>query len=294
MSLTIVTDSTSDIHPERGVELGVTVVPLFVVFGDESLRDYIDIGRPEFYDRLRNGKILPTTSQPSAAMFEAAFQPAAQRGDDVLCITISSVLSGTINAARAAAKSFPNTRIELFDSLNAAGGLQYFVEDAAAMASAGASLDEILARLEVLREKTCLFASLPDLSHLQRTGRIGRAQAVVGGIMKILPILSLDAGAVVSHAQVRTFKRAQERILDLACEAAAARAPARLRVMHTQEPQLAEDIYERLLARLGDAPAAADILEAGPVIASHAGPGAIGVFVTSAAGVPMHPIEGGP
>jgi len=282
MPIHIVTDSTADIDPARAAELGVTVVPLFVVFGNESLRDYIDISRPQFFERLGHDAVLPTTSQPSAAMFQEAFAEAAARGEDILCISISSVLSGTINAARAAAERIDGVRIELFDSLNAAGGLQFFVEDAARMAAAGASMEDILTHLAAMRERTPLFATLPDLSHVQRTGRIGRAAAVLGGLMKIVPILTLDAGAVVSRSQVRTFKRAQEAMVDLICAGENDHVPARFRVIHTQALELAIKIRDRIVERCSGREIAIDIVEAGPVIAVHAGAGAIGVVATDA------------
>ena len=122
MSIRIVTDSTSDIEPVRAEEMGLTVVPLFVVFGDRSYRDHIDLTRPQFFEKLKTEKTLPITSQPTAQMFEDAFRPLAEAGDEILCITISSHLSGTINAARAAAQHFPSARIEIYDSETAAGG----------------------------------------------------------------------------------------------------------------------------------------------------------------------------
>ncbi len=282
MPIHIVTDSTADIDPAHARELGISVVPLFVVFGTESLRDYIDISRRQFFDRLKSDPVLPTTSQPSSSMFREVFLAAAERGEDVICISISSALSGTINAARAAGENIDGVRIELFDSLNAAGGLQLFVEDAVRMAAEGASVDEILAHLHAMRERTPLFATLPDLSHVQRTGRIGRAAAVLGGLMKIVPILTLEAGAVVSRAQVRTFKRAQETMVDLACSDDRVGANARFRVIHTQAPDLAEQMRERIIERCAGRDISIDVVEAGPVIAVHAGAGAIGVVVTDA------------
>lgn len=280
MSIKIVTDSTSDIEPSRARELGVTVVPLFVVFGHRSYRDYVDLSRPEFYEKLKSEKTLPITSQPTAQMFEDAFRPFVEAGDEILCITISSHLSGTINAARAAAQHFPDARIEIYDSQSAAGGLGLMVMRAAELASQGASMEQIVADLNYERQTQRLYACLSDLSHLQRTGRIGKAQAVVGTLMKIVPVLALKDGQVAAEAQVRTFARAQETMLDLALKAVNDIAKARFLVMHTNAPQLATAALEKLRARLGDAkPRMLDVLEAGPVIATHGGPGAVGIFV---------------
>lgn len=280
MSIAIVTDSTSDLEPQRAEQLGVTVVPLFVVFGDRSYRDYVDLSRAQFYEMLQSEKTLPITSQPTAQMFEDAFRPLVDAGQEILCITISSHLSGTINAARAAAQRFPDAKIEIYDSESAAGGLGMMVMRAAELVREGASMQQILAALEKERQSQRLYACLPDLSHLQRTGRIGKAQAVLGTLMKIVPVLALKDGQVAAEAQVRTFSRAQETMLDLALKAATDVAKARFLVMHTNAPGLAAAALEKLRARLGGVqPLMLDVLEAGPVIATHGGPGAVGIFV---------------
>jgi DegV family protein with EDD domain len=280
----IVTDSTSDIEPARARAAGVTVVPLFVVFGDRSYKDYIELTREEFYQKLQTEPALPTTSQPTAAMFEAAFAPAVEAGNDVLCIVISSHLSGTMNSAQVAARRFPNARIEVYDSQTVAGGLGMMVLHARALAEQGATLADIQAALDGWRESERLYACLSDLSHLQRTGRIGRARAALGTMMKIVPVLCLKDGQVAAEAQVRTFARAQETMLDLILKAAPPMPEARFLVMHTNAPHLAQAAAEKLRERLGDAkPAWLEIWEAGPVIATHGGPGAVGIFVARGA-----------
>ena len=280
MAIRVVTDSTSDIEPQRAERIGVSVVPLFVVFGDRSYRDYVDLSRPQFYEKLATEAVLPITSQPTAKMFEDAFRPLVEAGDEILCITISSQLSGTINAARAAAQRFPDAKIHIYDSESAAGGLGMMVMRAAELAAQGASLDEILTAIDRERATQRLYACLSDLSHLQRTGRIGKAKAVLGTLMKIVPVLALKDGQVVAEAQVRTFARAQETMLDLALKAVTDYTKARFLVMHTNAPQLASAALEKLKTRLdGAQPLMLDILEAGPVIATHGGPGAVGIFV---------------
>lgn len=279
MAVAVVTDSTSDIEPGRALALGITVVPLFVVFGDRSYKDYVELTREQFYQKLQTEPVLPITSQPTAAMFEDAFAGPAQAGDEILCVTISSQLSGTINAARAGARRFPGARIEIYDSESVAGGLGMMVLHARELAAAGETLENILASLEQWRRTQRLFACLPDLSHLQRTGRIGRARAALGTLMKIVPVLSLKDGQIVAEAQVRTFPRAQETMLDLLLEAAPAPQRARFLVIHTNAPELAGAVAAKLRSRLhGVEPVQLEIWEAGPVIATHGGPGAIGVF----------------
>jgi DegV family protein with EDD domain len=283
LSVAVVTDSTSDIEPERARAIGIDVVPLFVRFGEQSFRDYIDLSRAEFYRKLQSEPDLPNTSQPTAAMFADAFRPHVERGEEVLCITISSKLSGTINAATAAAGSFPGAPIAVFDSQTVAGGLGMQVERARELARGGASLDEILRELERERQTQRLYACIADLSHAVRTGRIGKAKAALGTLMNIVPVISLREGEVVAEAQVRTMRRAQETMLDLAIAAAGERpSAARFLVMHTNARALASGIAARLRERIdGREPQMPGILEAGPVIATHGGSGAVGIFVAA-------------
>ncbi len=280
MSIAVVTDSTSDIEPQRAAALGITVVPLFVLFGERSYRDYVDLSRPQFFEMLAGEKQLPTTSPPTAQMFEEAFRPLVQAGHEILCITISSYLSGTINAAQTAARAFPGARIEIYDSQSAAGGLGMMVLRANELIAAGAGWPAIFAALDHERRTQRLYACIPDLSHLQRTGRIGKARAVLGTLMKIVPVLCLKDGQVAAEAQVRTFARAQATMLDLAMAAVSDPSKARFLVMHTNAPHLAQGALAQLRERLGSAtPRMLDVLEAGPVIATHGGPGAVGIFV---------------
>ncbi len=279
MPISIVTDSTSDILPERARELGIAVVPLFVIFGDKSYRDQVDLSRPEFFEKLASEKVLPITSQPTAQMFEDAFRPRVEAGDTILCITISSKLSGTINAARAAAARFPQDAIEIYDSQTAAGGLGMMVLRAQEAVASGASMSDVCTILNRERDTQTLQACIADLSHIQRTGRIGKAQAVLGTLMKIVPILALKDGQVIPAAQVRTFSRAQDTMIELALKAVSDLSKARFMVMHTNAPQLAENASAKLRARFdGVQPRMLETLEAGPAIAVHAGPGAVGIF----------------
>ena len=279
MPIAVVTDSTSDIEPARARELGVDVVPLFVIFGEKSYRDYVDLSRRDFYEKLAAEPVLPITSQPTSQMFEDAFRPHVEAGDPIVCIVISSKLSGTINAARSAAQQFPGASISIVDSESVAGGLGMQVLHACALAKAGASLETILAAIEHEKRTQHLYACIPDLSHVVRTGRIGKAKAVIGTLMKIVPVISLKDGEVVAQAQVRTLSRAQQTMIDLSLEHVTDVSKARFLVMHTNAPELAKNILERLRAQLGERePEMLDVLEAGPVIATHGGPGAVGVF----------------
>jgi DegV family protein with EDD domain len=212
-------------------------------------------------------------------MFAQAFAPHVQAGDAIVCIVLSSKLSGTINAALAAAEQFPSASIHVVDSQSVAGGLRMQALQASRMAKDGAEVPEILTTLVDARLSQRLYACIPDLSHAVRTGRIGKAQAAIGSLMKIVPVISLRDGAVVVDAQVRTMARARQTMLDLSLEDITDPQNARFLVMHTNAPQLAESVLADLRGRLGGAqPKTLEVIEAGPVIAVHGGAGAVGVF----------------
>lgn len=277
--IALITDSTSDISPARAAKLNAAVVPLFVVWGDRRYRDDIDISRAEFYERLAVDPQLPTTSQPTPAMFEDAFSNALARGDDVLCVTISSKLSGTANAAYAAKQLFPDARIEIFDSRTVSGGLAMMVERASEAIADGGALDDVLDALSLERDRQRLYACLRDLSFPLRTGRISRAQAFVGALTNVLPVLTIHDGAVEPVERVRSFARAQRRALELTLANAPDPARSRYCVMHVRAPDVAERLRRELLDRFaGVAPKRLEVLEVGPVIAAHGGPGAAGIF----------------
>jgi DegV family protein with EDD domain len=228
---------------------------------------------------LATERELPKTSQPSPQMFEEAFAAQLAAGNDVVCVVVSSKLSGTINAAQTAALRFPEARIAIVDSLSVAGGLGMQARLANGLAKQGADVDTIVAALERERAAQRLYACIPDLSHVVRTGRIGKARAAIGTLMKIVPVITLHDGEVAAEAQVRTLARAEETMIDLALRNVSDIAQSRFLVMHTNAPALAQSVRERLELRFGGAtPKVLEVLEAGPVIATHGGPGAVGVF----------------
>ncbi len=283
-AVAVVTDSTSDIEAEAARELGLSVVPLYINFGNRRYLDGVDLDRSTFYAMLATESELPTTTQPTAKMFEDVFGPLVAAGRPIVGVFISQRLSGTINAARAAADQFPGARIELVDSLTATAGLGLQALHAGELARDGASADEIVASLGHDREHQHGYASVPDLRHLARTGRIGKARAALGGLLKIVPVLRLDRGEVEEQARVRTFARAQEEIIASTLREIGDVARARIQVMHSHAPELAGVLLERLRERLDAAPLTLGLADAGPVIATHAGQGAIGIF--SIAGYP--------
>lgn len=275
----VVTDSTSDLDAADAQARGIDVVPLFVNFGDARFRDTVDLSRDEFYRKLASLKLLPTTSQPTPAMFEDAFRPHVEAGRPIVCLTIMSRLSGTINAANTAAQAFPAAEIHVVDSQTVAGGLALLAQHAAEIANDGRDSAAVLEA--VRRDSASLrgFASIPDLSHAVRTGRVSRTQAFVGSLVKIVPVLRIERGAIEEQARVRTFARALETMIDAAAAEANGADGARVCVIHSHAPAQAANVVTALRAKIVTAPAQFEQLEAGPVIGTHAGPGAVGIFV---------------
>lgn len=278
MSVAIVCDSTCDLPADVARAYDIDIVPLFVNFGERRYRDGVDLTHAEFYAKLASEKELPTTSQPTSAMFEEAFRPHVQAGRPIVCLTIMSKLSGTINAAQAAAAQFPDAAIHLVDSGAVTGGLGLQAIHAAMLARAAVEATAILAALAIDRKRLRGYATVPDLSHAVRTGRVSRAQAFLGSLVKIVPVLRLDSGLVGEEARVRTFARAQETMLAATLANVGTGAGAFISVMHANAPEIARGLFEKIGATLTQEPAYLSVAEVGPVIATHAGAGAAALF----------------
>jgi DegV family protein with EDD domain len=212
-------------------------------------------------------------------MFEDAFRPHVEAGRPIVCIVVMASLSGTINAANTAAQAFPAAEIHVVDSATTAGGLALQAQHARDVARAGGDVQAVLAALARDRDVVRGFATVPDLSHGLRTGRISRAQAFVGSLVKILPVLRIDSGKVAEHARVRTYARALDTCIDAAAAEANKADGARICVMHTHTAAEAARVVTKLREKITTTPASFELLEAGPVIGTHAGQGAIGIFV---------------
>ena len=201
----IITDSTADFTREEAAELGLGIVHLRTRFGDEEYIDGVDITPHQFYEKLVESDVLPTTSQPSPAEFEAAFASALEEAGEVVAITISSALSGTYQSAVIAAEAFGD-RVRVVDSLSASIGEQVIVRRAAQLAAEGLSAAELAGRIEAERGDVCVLALLDTLEYLKRGGRISAAAAFAGGVLAIKPVITLRDGAVVMAGKARGSK----------------------------------------------------------------------------------------
>lgn len=201
----IITDSTADFTAAEAAELGIDIVHLRTRFGEEEYIDGVDITPHQFYEKLVESDVLPTTSQPSPAEFEAAFASALEEAGEVVAITISSALSGTYQSAVIAAETFGD-RVRVVDSLSASIGEQVIVRRAAQLAAEGLSAAELAGHIEAERGDVCVLALLDTLEYLKRGGRISAAAAFAGGVLAIKPVITLRDGAVVMAGKARGSK----------------------------------------------------------------------------------------
>jgi len=258
-------------------QLDVPVAPQYVVFGMDSCRDMVDISAEEFYRRLASTRDLPTTSAPSAGDMQAIYQSVSQAspGAAILSIHPSAEVSGTIRAAVSAKALLPEVDIRVFDSRSAALGLGLMVLEAARMASAGVSADDILARLAVLRDSMRVYFLVDTLDYLARGGRIGRARHLLGTLLDIKPLLAVRDGVIEDCARYRTRPKAVAALTERVIEDVGGRSGLHLGVIHSAEPARAQRLADSLSAAL--APAELLIGELGPSIGVHVGPGVLGV-----------------
>jgi DegV family protein with EDD domain len=270
----VVTDTTHYLPRETVAELGVGEVSLYVNDGERQEREADIVDLAGFYAVLRNAATLPTTSQPSIGDFLAVYEPLAAAGRDVVSVHISGGISGTVEAARQAAAELGSSgRIEVIDSKLACGALGMVVLAASAVARGGGDLDAVAARAREAIDATRLWFAVDTLEYLQRGGRIGPAQAWLGGALKIKPILTFD-GEISPVERVRTSGRAFERMVDYLRSRHADGADGWV-VQHIQAP----DVAERLVAAGREifGREALFVSEIGPVIGAHVGPGLVGV-----------------
>jgi uncharacterized protein len=272
----IVTDSSCDLPREVVRAHGIHVVPLQIVFGDEALRDGIDIDSDTFVERLRGGQ-RATTSQPPPRAFLDAFNAAAQEGETVLAIILSSALSGTFASAQAAARLVDAAPVVLVDSLGASMTLGMLVLKAAELAELGQSPTEIAAELQRIRRASSVFFTVDVFDNLLASGRVGRGQVMIAGLLDIRPILALGQdGRVAPIAKVRGRANVAGRMLaELVDRIPADARQLRFAVLHVGCREKAESFAVMLRRQFGDR----EIIVApvSPVLATHLGPGAWGV-----------------
>lgn len=269
-SVCVITDSTADIPGSLAQELGITVVPLTVTINGHSFSDG-DITMAEFFRRMEAASELPTTSQPPVGVFVDAFRTALEHCTDVVCVTISNRLSGTIESAREAARQV-GEHVHVIDSLNLsfAEGIQGVL--AARAAAAGGSVADVRRVVEHAREHVSLLVGLDSLTNLAKGGRIGKVSALLGGMLNLKVLLTVSPEGVFEPvAKVRGASAAMQRSIDWLAGRVDVGTKAVFGVLHAASPDKAAWLEQQIRARFNVAEL--HIIETGSVIASHTGTG---------------------
>jgi DegV family protein with EDD domain len=274
----IVLDSTADLAGARERYPNMRVVPLYVHFGDETFRDGIDLTGQAFYERLGVARELPTTSQPTPHDFAQVYDELAAAGfERIWSIHLSGKLSGTCQSAELAAKDRTDDRVRVVDSGLASLAVAQLALGVERLLERGTTDEEIDAFVVRFRERSRIVFTVETLEFLQKGGRIGRAQALVGSLLNVRPILSLDDGVVVPVARVRGRQKALAEFERALVEGTNDDGTLRVAIAHADAPEWVDEIGE--LVRRVRPHAVIDLVETlGAVVGTHAGPGAVGFF----------------
>ena len=268
----VVTDSTTSVPPQLAEQLDIIIVPCVVRFGNETYRDGIDLSAEDFYHRLVTDPTLPSTSQPASGVFEEVYRKLVATGTDVVSVHTTSTLSGIINSAHAGAVAVSDTKIELVDSLNTSLAAGWLAVAAAEAALAGKPLKVVAEETRNMVPRARLFVVLDTLEYLRKGGRVNWAAAFLGNLLQIKPILELRDGVLSLRERPRTFRRALLRVVEKIKRFGPLE---RLGVIHARAPGSAAEMAD-LLGTIYPREKIV-ITEASTTLASHAGPGAVGV-----------------
>ncbi len=275
MTVKIVTDSVADLPSQAAQELGITLVPLHVRFGTQVYRDGIDLTAEQFYDKLKHSEVLPVTSVPTPAAFAEAYDKLAEETDEILVIMLTSKLSGTYEVAlQSIGLMKRKCRVEVIDSQWATMAEGFIVMKAAKAVQAGASLDEVIDVTRKTIPRVDLLATFDTLEYLRRGGRIGAAQAFLGSMLKVSPIITLRDGVVEPAGRTRSRAQAIERLYDFAMNYSFIEEMA---VEDTVCPDEAEALVGRLSSKFPKERIYRSKMT--PVIGTHTGPGLLLVAI---------------
>ena len=273
--IAVVTDSSAYIPEEALRGLDVTVIPLWLHWGDDRLRDGVDIDPPEFYRRLQESSDFPTTSQPSIGEFEEFFRQVGAGKDAVVSVLVTSKLSGTVASAQGARERIPEMDVRVVDSLMTSMALGFIVLAAARAAASGESADGVVAAAEDMRDRVQLVFAMETLEFLRRGGRIGGARWLLGSALQIKPLLHMQDGTLQPLVQVRTKRKALVRMLQVVEQRLGGRQIAEAAVIDANCPDEGDAVAEQVAKRFRPSLLHRSVVS--PVIGAQAGPGTVGI-----------------
>lgn len=270
----IVSDSSASLPEELVADLDIRIIPLWLVWDEESFLDGVDIDPHTFYQRLARSKTLPTSTQPSAMEFRKFFEDLAGDCTGIVCVLASSKISGTVDSAQAA-QEFSPVPVKVVDSGFSAMGQGLIAAVAARTAAAGGSLGEVAANAEKIRDQVNLLFVVDTLEYLHKGGRIGGAKRLLGTALDIKPLLHFDQGSIQPLSQARTKKKAVKELLDIASQRLSGKQMAEAAIVHVDCLEEAEQLREEVINQY--APPLIHISDVSPVVGTHVGPGALGL-----------------
>lgn len=275
MTVKVVTDSACDIPAELVEELGITVVPIYVMFGQKAFRDRVDLGPDEFFERLVQNNVHPTTSVPSPKDFATVYNELARETDEIISIHLTSQESGTYNSALLGKQLVEgNCRVEVVDSKSLSMSMGMLVIAAAREAMAGKGLDHVADFVRRLVPSMHLMILVDTLRYVIRGGRLNKPAGLVGSVLRVRPLLTVKEGDLSVAGVVRTKAKAVERLVTFAKSFSRVKEIA---VAYTTEHDEARHLLDQLKAALPDA--TSYLTRVGPSLGTHAGPGAMGVAI---------------
>ena len=242
----IIADSTCNLSQEVLDRYDIRVAPISIQFNEETFEEGIDIDHDLFYRKIEEMGIIPTSSQPTPAWFAKYYRELAEQGHTILVITITSHHSGTYESAILAKSMVPEADVEVFDSLNISLGTGWMVLEAARAVEAGQNREQILSRLAGIRDRISFFFTPATLKYLQMSGRVGTLKGVLGSLLQVKPIITLNEGVLDVGESIRTRGKAVDRIIELTEEAVGTSDPINLAVIHARAPEEGRELLERV------------------------------------------------
>lgn len=274
----IVTDSTMDISKDVLDTINVEIVPLTITIDGKSYVDRVDFTAGEYMNLLKESKELPRTSQPAVGVFAELYDRLGEDGSEIISIHLTSGMSGTYNSALSASK-MTKSKVTVVDSAFISFALSFQVVEAAKMAEAGSSVEEIVTRLKKIRENTSLYIMVDTLENMVKGGRIGRGKALVGSLLKIKPIASLADGVYTPVAKVRSYVKMVKLLTKQFEEDTLNKTIKSVGIAHADAYDLAVKLKDSIANACGFSDV--KIVDTTPVISTHAGPGALALMYYS-------------
>ncbi len=275
MRTAVVTDSTAYLPEEVRKEYNIHMIPLNVIFGNESYQEEVEMKTEDFYDKIKHSGELPKTSQPAIGQFVDLFEKLAKDYDAIISIHLSSGISGTYQTALSAGTMVEGAEVYAYDSEISCEVQGFYVLEAAGLANEGVAPQEIIVRLNEMKKSIRAYFMVDNLQHLQRGGRLSGTQAFVGSLLQVKPILVFEDTKIVPYEKIRTEKKAVKRIKEFFHEDAKDGAKIIATAIHANRPEKAEALKKELEEQYPNAEV--NISYFGPVIGTHLGEGSLGL-----------------